>query len=44
MKRNILIGALVSIPVIFIIVIIIFRLTAEPSNEEIIESLKIQKL
>lgn len=40
MKRNILIGALVSIPVIFIIVIIIFRLTAEPSNEEIIESLK----
>ncbi|MBU5454668.1 germination lipoprotein GerS-related protein [Caproiciproducens sp. MSJ-32] len=40
MKRKILIGLLVSIPVIFIILIIIFRLTAEPSNEEIIESLK----
>jgi outer membrane lipoprotein-sorting protein len=40
MKRKILLGLLVSIPVIFIILIIIFRLTAEPSNEEIIESLR----
>lgn len=40
MKRKILIGTLVSIPVIIIILIIIFRLTAEPSNEEIIETLK----
>lgn len=40
MKKKLLLGLLVSIPIILIIFVILFRVTAEPTNEEIIESLK----
>lgn len=40
MKKKLLLGLLVSIPIILIILVILFRVTAEPTNEEIIESLK----
>lgn len=40
MKKKLLLGLLVSIPIILIVLVIIFRVTAEPTNEEIIESLK----
>ena len=40
MKKKLLLGLLVSIPIILIIFVILFRITAEPTNEEIIESLK----
>lgn len=40
MKKKLLLVLLVSIPVILIILVIIFRITAEPTNEEIIKSLK----
>lgn len=40
MKRKLLLGFLVSIPVILISIVIIFRLTAQPTNEELIERLK----
>lgn len=40
MKRKLLLGFLVSIPVILISIVIILRLTAQPTNEELIERLK----
>ena len=40
MRKKLLLGLLVSIPIILIIFVILFRVTAEPTNEEIIESLK----
>ncbi|MDV4152503.1 germination lipoprotein GerS-related protein [Clostridium sp. AL.422] len=40
MKKRLLLITLVSIPIIIIALIIIFRMTAEPTNEEIIKSLK----
>lgn len=40
MKRKLLLGFLVSIPVILIVIVIILRLTAQPTNEELIERLK----
>ena len=40
MKKKLLLIPLISIPVILIILVIIFRVTAEPTNEEIIKSLK----
>lgn len=40
MKKNLLKIFLVSIPVLLIALIVIFRLTAEPSNEEIIMGLR----
>ncbi|MBQ6820667.1 MAG: hypothetical protein IJO26_05170 [Clostridium sp.] len=40
MKKKLLLILLVSIPVIIITIVILFRLTAEPTNEEIIQSLK----
>lgn len=40
MKKKLLLMFLVSIPVILIILVILFRITAEPTNEEIIKSLK----
>lgn len=40
MKKKLLLMLLVSIPVILIILVILFRITAEPTNEEIIKSLK----
>ncbi|GAB6168512.1 hypothetical protein JCM1393_09720 [Clostridium carnis] len=40
MKKKLLIGTLLLIPFISIILVVIFRLAAEPSNEEIIQSLK----
>ena len=40
MKKKLLLGLLVAIPIILIILVILFRVTAEPTNEEIIESLK----
>jgi outer membrane lipoprotein-sorting protein len=40
MKKKLLLGLLVSIPIILILLVILFRVTAEPTNEEIIESLK----
>ena len=40
MNKKLLLGLLVSIPIILIIFVILFRVTAEPTNEEIIESLK----
>ncbi|MBS5939200.1 germination lipoprotein GerS-related protein [Clostridium sp.] len=40
MKRKLLLAFLVSIPVILISIVIILRLTAQPSNEELIKRLK----
>lgn len=40
MKRKLLLGFLVSIPVILISIVIILRLTAQPTNKELIEGLK----
>ncbi len=40
MKKKLLLILLVFIPVILITLVIIFRMTAEPTNEEIIKSLK----
>lgn len=40
MKKKLLLILLVSIPIILITLVIIFRITAEPTNEEIIKSLK----
>lgn len=40
MKRKLLLGFLVSIPVILISIVIILRLTAQPTNEELIGGLK----
>ena len=40
MRKKLLLVFLVSIPVILISLVIILRLTAEPTNEEIIKSLK----
>ncbi|MCF0147450.1 MAG: hypothetical protein HUJ77_03530 [Clostridium sp.] len=40
MKKKLLLILLVSIPIILIALVILFRITAEPTNEEIIKSLK----
>ena len=40
MKKKLLLVFLISIPVILISLVILLRITAEPTNEEIIESLK----
>lgn len=40
MKKKLLLILLVSIPIILITLVILFRITAEPTNEEIIKSLK----
>ncbi|ATD54060.1 germination lipoprotein GerS-related protein [Clostridium chauvoei] len=40
MKKKILLTLLLCVPFISIILVIIFRLTAEPSNEEIIQKLR----
>lgn len=40
MKKKLLLILLVSIPIILITLVIIFRATAEPTNEEIIKSLR----
>ena len=40
MKKKLLLMLLVSIPIIIITLVIIFRMTAEPTNDEIIKSLK----
>lgn len=40
MKKKLLLILLVSIPITLIALVIIFRMTAEPTNEEIIKSLK----
>ena len=40
MKKKLLLMFLVSIPVILIIIVILFRVKVEPTNEEIIKSLK----
>ena len=40
MKKKLLLITLISIPIILIGIVIFFRTTAEPTNEEIIESLK----
>lgn len=40
MKKKLLLILMVCIPVILIILVILFRITAEPTNEEIIKSLK----
>lgn len=40
MKKKLLLIFLVSIPIILITLVVLFRMTAEPTNEEIIKSLK----
>lgn len=40
MKKKLLLIFLVSIPIILITLVVLFRITAEPTNEEIIKSLK----
>lgn len=40
MKKKLLLILMVCIPIISIILVILFRVTAEPTNEEIIKSLK----
>lgn len=40
MKKKLLLITLISIPIILIGIVIFFRTTAEPTNEEIIEALK----
>lgn len=40
MKKKLLLMFLVSVPVVIIIVVILFRVNVEPTNEEIINSLK----
>ena len=40
MKKKLLLILMVCIPFISIILVILFRATAEPTNEEIIKSLK----
>lgn len=40
MKKKLLLILMVSIPIILITLVIVFRMTSEPTNEEIIKSLK----
>ncbi|MBE6055055.1 MAG: hypothetical protein E7212_14370 [Clostridium sartagoforme] len=40
MKKKLLLMLLVSIPIILITLVIIFRMTAEPTNDEVIKSLR----
>ena len=40
MKKKLLLILLVSIPIILITLVIVFRMTSEPTNEEVIKSLK----
>lgn len=38
MKKKLLLILLVSIPIILITLVIVFRMTSEPTNEEVIKS------